>query len=258
MLLLQVKHIAPLAALLPCVRTFNPQLLVHTHAHGFYSKAALHASLSTLITVDGEHEAEETVKKSRFVGRCTSAASFDEAKRFIASVSDPKARHNCWGWVGAGGAQRSSDDGEPSGTAGRPILNAIEGEDLSNVVVVVTRHKSKDAPMLGAGGLLRAYGSAANLVLRSADRVSVIPTQVLNLEFPMSELGRAQNLISRYEMRKPGTGALWRCGSEDYGASEVSLSVEIERDHADEFEAELKEATNGLSVVGRDIPSPGE
>jgi len=252
MLLLQIKRIAPLAVLLPCMCAFNPQLLVHNHARSFYTKATLRASLSTLITVDGEHEAEETVKKSRFVGRCTSAASFDDAKRFIASVSDPKARHNCWGWVGAGGAQRSSDDGEPSGTAGRPILNAIEGEGLSNVAVVVARYKSKDAPQLGAGGLLRAYGSAANLVVRSADRVSVIPTQVLELAFPMSELGRAQSLISRYEMRKPGSGALWRCGSEDYGASEVSLSVEIEHDHADEFEAELNEATNGLSSVGRD------
>ena len=258
MRLLQANRLAPFAALLPWTSALNPSLWAQYHGRVIRLRATLGASLSSIVTVDGEYEAEETVKKSRFVGRCTSAASFEDAKLFIASVSDPKARHNCWGWAGAGGAQRSSDDGEPAGTAGRPILNAIGGEGLDNVAVVVTRYKAKDAPMLGAGGLLRAYGSAANLVLRSAARVEVIPTKVLMLHFPMAELGRVQSLISRYEGRKPGSGALWRCGKEDYGASKVCLSVEIEHSHADEFEAELKVATNGCGVVRREVPIGGE
>mmetsp|Transcript_5472 Transcript_5472/g.12688 ORF Transcript_5472/g.12688 Transcript_5472/m.12688 type:complete len:212 (+) Transcript_5472:126-761(+) len=96
---------------------------------------------STITTVALEHEEEETVKKSRFVARCAPAVTFSSAKEFIDRVSDPKARHNCWAWCGEK-SQRSNDDGEPSGTAGRPILNSIEGEGLLNVVVVVTRFAS--------------------------------------------------------------------------------------------------------------------
>lgn len=210
-------------------------------------------SSGVVTTVEGNHEAEETVRKSRFVARCTRAGKFDDAQRFVTQVSDPKARHNCWAWVGRN-TQRSSDDGEPSGTAGRPMLNAIEGQGLVDTVVVVTRYKAKDAPMLGAGGLLRAYGSAASLVLRQADRVDVIPTEPVDLAFPIAELGHVQSLIARFEGRKAGTGALAR-GSEDYSdTGRVRMVVEIECAFARSFEAELVEVTNGLAQVLSGVP----
>jgi len=220
--------------------------------------------------VDGTAAAEETVKKSRFVARaCGSCLQFSDAKAFMQRVSDPKARHNCWAWVGQR-SQRSSDDGEPSGTAGRPILNAIEGQGLSDVVVVVTRYKSKDAPMLGAGGLLRAYGSAASLVLRSAPLVTVVPSSELRCTFPMAELGSVQSLVARFESRKPGSGALIR-GDEDYGDDgSVTLGVVVETAFVEAFSSELREATNGAATVeeeqedeegedaGAAIPAAGE
>ena len=119
---------------------------------GWTLRRIVSSPFATITTVD-EWEEEETVRKSRFVARCAQAQTFSHAKSFIERVSDPKARHNCWAWSSTA-SQRTNDDGEPSGTAGRPILNAIEGNELNNVVVVVTRYKSKDAPMLGAGGLL--------------------------------------------------------------------------------------------------------
>ena len=188
------------------------------------------------------------MRKSRFVARCAQAQTFSHAKSFVERVSDPKARHNCWAWSSTA-SQRTNDDGEPSGTAGRPILNAIEGNELNNVVVVVTRYKSKDAPMLGAGGLLRAYGSAASLVLRAAPRVDVIPMRDLELTFPMSEIGRMQSLVARYEGRKAGAGALER-GDEDYSSgSNVRLAVAIEEGFAAGFETEAIEALNGAVCV---------
>ncbi len=81
----------------------------------------------------------QIIKKSRFVTRACPAASFAEAQAFLREVSDLKATHNCWGWRGQE-EERSSDDGEPGGTAGRPILSAIESEELCDVMVVVTRY----------------------------------------------------------------------------------------------------------------------
>jgi uncharacterized YigZ family protein len=114
----------------------------------------------------------QDIKKSRFIGKATPIASEDEAKAFLASVSDPAANHNCWAWR-IGQAYRFSDDGEPSGTAGKPILQAIDGQDLDGVVVVVTRFFG--GILLGSGGLVRAYGGTAAQMLRAAEKREIIP-----------------------------------------------------------------------------------
>ena len=98
------------------------------------------------------------VKHSRFLARAAPADSTHAAQAFVGSVSDPDATHNCWAWR-IGGDYRSSDDGEPAGTAGRPILAAIDGQGFDRVVVVVTRWFG--GIKLGAGGLVRAYGGSA-------------------------------------------------------------------------------------------------
>mmetsp|Transcript_61428 Transcript_61428/g.120580 ORF Transcript_61428/g.120580 Transcript_61428/m.120580 type:complete len:250 (+) Transcript_61428:87-836(+) len=200
-------------------------------------------------TVVKEHKMEDTVKKSRFLAHCAHATDFREVKSFIEKVSDPKARHNCWAWVGTD-TQRSNDDGEPSGTAGLPILNSIQGEGLVDVVVVVTRYKARDAPMLGAGGLLRAYGSAASLVLRSASRVDIVPQTTLDVHVPLSDLGAVQSIVSRYEGRSAGTGSLRRRRVEIYDDDGgVTFHMSIEADFADTFSADLANATNGVAEV---------
>ena len=114
----------------------------------------------------------QDIKKSRFVAHAAPVMSEDEAKGFIAAVSDPSANHNCWAWR-IGQAYRFSDDGEPSGTAGKPMLQAIDGQALDRVVVVVTRWFG--GILLGSGGLMRAYGGTAAACLRAAAKIEIIP-----------------------------------------------------------------------------------
>jgi uncharacterized YigZ family protein len=114
----------------------------------------------------------QDIKKSRFIGQAAPIASEEEARAFLAKVSDPAANHNCWAWR-LGQSYRFSDDGEPSGTAGKPILQAIDGQDLDGVVVVVTRFFG--GILLGSGGLVRAYGGTAAQMLRTADKREIIP-----------------------------------------------------------------------------------
>lgn len=114
----------------------------------------------------------QDIKKSRFIAHAAPVGGEDEAKAFIAAVSDPSANHNCWAWR-IGQAYRFSDDGEPSGTAGKPMLQAIDGQALDRVVVVVTRWFG--GILLGSGGLMRAYGGTVAACLRAAAKSEIIP-----------------------------------------------------------------------------------
>ncbi|MCU0692466.1 MAG: YigZ family protein, partial [Polyangiaceae bacterium] len=108
------------------------------------------------LRADAEHEC--LIKKSRFLARAARADTADEAMAFLQRVRDDTASHNCWAYR-IGELYRFSDDGEPGGTAGRPILSAIEGQRVDHVMVVVARHFG--GIKLGAGGLVRAYGGTA-------------------------------------------------------------------------------------------------
>lgn len=113
----------------------------------------------------------QDIKKSRFTAHVAPVENEDAAKAFIAAAGDPAANHNCWAFR-IGQAYRFSDDGEPSGTAGKPILQAIDGQGLDNVAVVVTRWFG--GILLGSGGLMRAYGGTAAACLRAAEKIEVI------------------------------------------------------------------------------------
>lgn len=112
------------------------------------------------------------IKRSRFIAMAAPITSEEEARSFLLAQSDPTANHNCWAWR-IGQTYRFSDDGEPSGTAGKPILQAIDGQSLDGVVVVVTRFFG--GILLGSGGLMRAYGGTAAEMLRLAEKREVIP-----------------------------------------------------------------------------------
>lgn len=116
-------------------------------------------------------EYREEIRKSRFLARAAPVASAAEAAAFIQRASDAGASHNCWAWR-VGNQYRFSDDGEPGGTAGRPILAAIEGQDCDRVAVVVTRWYG--GIQLGTGGLARAYGGSAAKCLQAAARVELV------------------------------------------------------------------------------------
>ncbi|MBW8322777.1 MAG: IMPACT family protein [Arenimonas sp.] len=124
-----------------------------------------------MYTLERAETFSQDIKKSRFVAHAAPVGSEDEAKAFIAAVSDPSANHNCWAWR-VGQAYRFSDDGEPSGTAGKPMLQAIDGQGLDGVAVVVTRWFG--GILLGSGGLMRAYGGTAAACLRAAAKMELI------------------------------------------------------------------------------------
>ena len=114
---------------------------------------------------------EEEIKKSRFIAHAMPVSSSEEALGFFSRLHEPEATHNCWAFK-VGQNYRFNDDGEPSGTAGRPILATIEGNELSNVLVLVNRWYG--GIKLGTGGLVRAYGGCAGQCLLLADKIELI------------------------------------------------------------------------------------
>ena len=128
--------------------------------------------MSTSQTLAGPASFELEAKRSRFLARAAPVDSPEAALAFLHEVADPQATHNCWAYR-IGADYRSSDDGEPGGSAGRPILAAIEGQGVDQVMVVVTRWYG--GTNLGVGGLVRAYGGAAAECLRTAARRELVP-----------------------------------------------------------------------------------
>lgn len=124
-----------------------------------------------MFTISHVETFSQEIKKSRFVAIAAPVATEQAAKDFLSAYSDPTATHNCWAWR-MGQNYRFSDDGEPSGTAGKPILQAIDGQQLDNVVVLVIRWFG--GILLGSGGLMRAYGGTAANCLRLAEKNEVI------------------------------------------------------------------------------------
>jgi len=132
---------------------------------------------------------EQIIKKSRFLAIALPIATEEEAKAAIAAHAEAGANHNCWAWR-IGAAYRFSDDGEPSGTAGKPILAAIDGQSLTNIVVIVTRWFG--GILLGSGGLVRAYGGTAAACLRSAPMVELKPSVEGLVRLDFSDLARVK------------------------------------------------------------------
>ena len=146
-------------------------------------------------TVKGYGEETIIIKKSRFIGYASPAETEEEATRFIEQIQKKHwdANHNCYAYqIGQHDEiQKSNDNGEPAGTAGKPILEVIKKEGLKNVVVVVTRYFG--GVLLGAGGLIRAYGQTAREGLLAAGIVTRSLFQMLQLKIDYSWLGKVEN-----------------------------------------------------------------
>lgn len=170
------------------------------------------------------------VRHSRFLAQAAPVESPEEALAFIARVSDPDATHNCWAWR-IGQDYRSSDDGEPAGTAGRPILAAIDGQGYDRVVVVVTRWFG--GIKLGAGGLVRAYGGAAAECLRLAPRRPLVAMAELELACPFEELGTVHAALAAHAAEKTG---------ESFDAEGARLRLRLPADQAGPLQARLRDA----------------
>lgn len=149
--------------------------------------------------VGGSAEAELVVSRSRFLARACRVEDEESARRFIADVRaiDHDARHHCTAFVlGPDAAvRRSNDDGEPSGTAGRPMLEVVTGRGLSDVVVVVTRWFG--GVLLGTGGLVRAYGDATSAALDAAGVRERVLWQQAKVVAPIAEVGTLESRLRR-------------------------------------------------------------
>lgn len=152
-------------------------------------------SMATVFTLQGVCTYREEVRKSRFVGHAAPVSSIEAAQAFIAQSSDPTASHNCWAYR-IGNVYRFHDAGEPGGTAGRPILQAIEGQACDRVVVLVTRWFG--GILLGAGGLMRAYGGCAANCLRQGVLVPVVETVLADCSCTFAELPVLKSRLRDY------------------------------------------------------------
>ncbi|TNB47143.1 YigZ family protein [Martelella lutilitoris] len=140
--------------------------------------------------------AEREIKKSRFATIAAPIADEAAAKAFIAENAFADASHNCWAWR-IGADYRFSDDGEPGGTAGKPILQAIEGQEVDNVAVVVSRWFG--GVKLGTGGLARAYGGSAAECLRAAEKEEIIPTTMLSVAIAFTDLALVESRLEAFD-----------------------------------------------------------
>lgn len=132
-------------------------------------------------------QAEFVEKKSRFIGQILPVDTEEEARAHIEALKKKyyDARHNCWAFrLRAGSAERYSDDGEPQGTAGQPILNVFQREEVTNVLCVVTRYFG--GILLGAGGLTRAYAKSAKDALDASGISVVRPWTAVECDCPYS------------------------------------------------------------------------
>ena len=146
--------------------------------------------------------AEIEVKKSRFIANLKSVESEEEAAAFIAEIKKKywDARHNCQAFTIGMNHEltRCSDDGEPSGTAGKPILEVISGSGIHNIVVVVTRYFG--GTLLGTGGLVRAYTDATRAGIENSDIVEKIPGRRVDIAMDYTDLGKLQYMLAQNEV----------------------------------------------------------
>lgn len=183
---------------------------------------------------------EITEKKSRFIATVIPAAAEEEALEFIESMKKKywNATHNCFAYIiGVNGElKRCSDDGEPSGTAGRPMLDVLEGEGLRNVAVVVTRYFG--GTLLGTGGLVRAYSSAVRAGLEASTVIWKIPGVKLEIRTDYSGLGKIQYILGQRGLKILDS---------EY-TDMVKLHVLIPEEQLQQVEQEIREGTSGQAV----------
>ena len=146
---------------------------------------------------------EETIKKSRFITLLAHTEGVEAARAFVQRVKaeHPTARHHCWAWV-AGSPDDSqqlgfSDDGEPSGTAGKPMLAQLMGSQVGEITAVVVRYYG--GIMLGTGGLVKAYGGGVQQALKQLARKQKRPMRQFQLRCDYAQLNDVERLVQRFE-----------------------------------------------------------
>ena len=183
-------------------------------------------------TIESEIKFEEEIKKSRFQAIAAPVENESEVKAFLELNKDISTTHQCWAWK-IGHNVRFNDDGEPSGTAGRPILATIEGNELTNVIVLVNRWYG--GIKLGTGGLVRAYGGCAGQCLVLAEKIELIEKRVVNFKCLFNEWS-----IFQYELKSNDMEYI-----ESYTADGVEVQARLQIHQIEPLALKINDVTRG-------------
>ena len=157
----------------------------------------------TYKTIDNSMVTDYEINKSRFITHVKRTATEEEAIEFIESLKKKywDATHNCSAYIigSQGEKQKADDNGEPSGTAGKPILDVLQKQKLSDITVVVTRYFG--GTKLGSGGLIRAYGHSVSVALNNAVIVERTPFKKIHLTFSYPLIGSIENYLHKNNIR---------------------------------------------------------
>lgn len=195
------------------------------------------------ITIRQYGEDEFIEKKSQFIGYAKRCESEEEAKAFVTEIKNKhkQATHNCWAYVVGKnmGIQRYSDDGEPQGTAGIPILEVMKKSNVTDCAIVVTRYFG--GIMLGAGGLTRAYTKGASIALKAGGVVEKVEGVNVSLEMDYDMIGKVQYMCAQNN---------WHIEDTEY-TDKVVAHILAELSVADEIEKSAIEASNGKVSINK-------
>lgn len=201
--------------------------------------------MNKYITIKNRAEDSFEEKKSEFIGYVKRVTTEEEAKEFVSEIKSmhKTARHNCYAYiVGQNmGIQRYSDDGEPQGTAGIPILEVIKKNGLTDCAVVVTRYFG--GILLGAGGLTRAYTKGAAIAIEAGGIVEKVNGARLSIEIDYDLYGKIQYLCGQNN---------WHIEDSEFGTG-VKVFILAEESNIENIEKEVTEATNGKAIITKDM-----
>ncbi len=191
------------------------------------------------ITLREEVINEIVIKKSRFICALAPAAGKEQAEGYISNVRKIhyNATHNCYAMITGADRmfEKASDDGEPQGTAGLPMLEVLRKSGVTDILAVVTRYFG--GVLLGAGGLSRAYGGSVAEALKLAVLVENIPANVYGFSIDYADYGKLQKIASEFGLEVKG----------DF-AEKVNACLEVEKARSKAFEARITEAFMGAGV----------
>ncbi len=193
----------------------------------------------------------EEIRRSRFITTVAHTPSVEAARSFIAEIKAEfsDASHNCWAYlVGPPGGTSQigySDDGEPHGTAGRPMFTVLQHSGLGDITAVVTRYFG--GTKLGKGGLVKAYSGGVQYALKGLPLVEHVPSVELEVVIAYASVTPVQRLLPDFEAVVV---------DETY-AADVTYRIELPEEQADPFERALVGLTSGMVLIERCPPEPG-
>lgn len=198
---------------------------------------------SRYLIPSASHRVEESIKRSRFITTAAHAPDIESAKAFIAAIKEefPDATHNCWAFAAGPPGDTAqvgmSDDGEPHGTAGKPMLNTLLHGEVGEIAVVVTRYFG--GTKLGTGGLVRAYSSMVNLALETLPTKEKVDTTTLTATIPYPAVTLFKRMLPDFEAEV----------EEEMFTDQAAFCLIMPSEHVKGFESKLAELTDGRGRI---------